>query len=232
MANLALDSHELVRAFDCDEAILAFRDSELDRILSGGPCGGPIRSLRKICPLRGAMAFCSIIGCSVCWNQLDGARWFRWNARTAPLKDLRGFRDRCARTGLEIVLGVTLDVAGRRSGASCLAVRTGCSAGLAVVEGLSSPRFSASESLCASAFRARAMRGSARFPAKFTTDPANTAECGHPTGGAAGARFPLRPIRPSADSLRCNNRRNETEELRRMVTTCARFACRALTWWT
>jgi signal transduction histidine kinase len=119
--SLRLILNELVRAFDCDEAILAFRDSELDRIFVWRlRAGDQSRLSPENLPVTRSDGFLlDHPDASVCWNQLDGAGdGFGWNRKDGrPLKDLPRLPGPMRQElGWKSVLGVTLDVAGQPVG--------------------------------------------------------------------------------------------------------------------
>ena len=119
--SLRLILNELVRAFDCDEAILAFRDSELDRIFVWRlRAGDQSRLSPENLPVTRSDGFLlDHPDASVCWNQLEGAGdGFGWNRKDGrPLKDLPRLPGPMRQElGWKSVLGVTLDVAGQPVG--------------------------------------------------------------------------------------------------------------------
>ena len=80
--SLRLVLNELVRAFDCEEAILAFRDSELDRIFVWKlRAGDESRLSPENLPVTRSDGFLlDHPNASVCWNQLEGSgEGFGWN---------------------------------------------------------------------------------------------------------------------------------------------------------
>jgi signal transduction histidine kinase len=119
--SLRLVLNELVRAFDCDEAILAFRDSELDRIFVWRlRAGDESRLSPENLPVTRSDGFLlDHPNASVCWNQLEGAgEGFGWNRNDGrPLKDLPRLPGPMRQElGWKSVLGVTLDLAGQPAG--------------------------------------------------------------------------------------------------------------------
>jgi signal transduction histidine kinase len=119
--SLRLVLNEIVRAFDCDEAILAFRDSELDRIfvwrLRAGD--GSRLSPENLPVTRSDGFLLDHPDASVCWNHLEGSGdGFGWNRKDGrPLKDLPRLPGPMRQElGWNSVLGVTLDVAGQPAG--------------------------------------------------------------------------------------------------------------------
>src|SRR5712672_4268487 len=119
--SLRLVLEELVRAFDCDEAILAFRDSELDRIFVWKlRAGDKIRLSPENLPVTRSDGFLlDHPDASVCWNHLEGSGdGFGWNRKTGrPLKDLPRLPGPMRQElGWKSVLGVTLDLVGQPAG--------------------------------------------------------------------------------------------------------------------
>ena len=119
--SLRLVLNEIVRAFDCDEAILAFRDSELDRIfvwrLRAGD--GSRLSPENLPVTRSDGFLLDHPDASVCWNHLEGSGdGFGWNRKDGrPFKDLPRLPGPMRQElGWNSVLGVTLDVAGQPAG--------------------------------------------------------------------------------------------------------------------
>jgi signal transduction histidine kinase len=90
--SLRLVLNELVRVFDCDEVVLAFRDSELERIFVWRlRAGDDSRLAPENLPMaRGDGFLLDHPDASVCWNQLEGAGdGFGWNRKDGRrLKDL------------------------------------------------------------------------------------------------------------------------------------------------
>jgi signal transduction histidine kinase len=119
--SLRLVLDELVRAFDCDEAILAFRDSELDRIFVWRlRAGDKSRLSPENLPVTRSDGFLlDHPDASVCWNELEGSGdGFGWDRKTGrPLKDLPRLPGPMRQElGWKSVLGVTLDLAGHPAG--------------------------------------------------------------------------------------------------------------------
>jgi signal transduction histidine kinase len=119
--SLRLVLEELIRAFDCDEAILAFRDSELDRIFVWKlRAGDKTRLSPENLPVTRSDGFLlDHPDASVCWNALEGSGdGFGWNRKTGkPLKDLPRLPGPMRHElGWKSVLGVTLDLAGQPAG--------------------------------------------------------------------------------------------------------------------
>jgi signal transduction histidine kinase len=119
--SLRLVLEELVRAFDCDEAILAFRDSELDRIFVWKlRAGDKTRLSPENLPVTRSDGFLlDHPDASVCWNHLEGSGdGFGWNRKTGrPLKDLPRLPGPMRQElGWKSVLGVTHDLAGQPAG--------------------------------------------------------------------------------------------------------------------
>jgi signal transduction histidine kinase len=119
--SLRLVLNELVRAFDCDEAILAFRDSELERIFVWRlRAGDESRLSPENLPVTRSDGFLlDHPDASVCWNQLEGSGdGFGWNRKDGRrLKDLPRLPGPMRQElGWKSILGVTLDVAGQPVG--------------------------------------------------------------------------------------------------------------------
>jgi signal transduction histidine kinase len=119
--SLRLVLDELVRAFDCDEAILAFRDSELDRIFVWRLRAGDKNRLSpENLPVTRSDGFLlDHPDASVCWNELKGSgEGFGWSRETGrPLKDLPRLPGPMRKElGWKSVLGVTLDLGGHAAG--------------------------------------------------------------------------------------------------------------------
>src|SRR6202047_1115107 len=118
---LRLVLKELVRAFDCEEAILAFRDSELDRIFVWKlRAGDESRLSPENLPVTRSDGFLlDHPDASVCWNQLEGSGdGFGWNRKDGrPLKDLPRLPGPMRQElSWGSVLGVTLDLVGQPAG--------------------------------------------------------------------------------------------------------------------
>ena len=119
--SLRLVLGELVRAFDCDEAILAVRDTDLERIFVWRlRTGDTARLTPENLPVNRSDGFLlDQPDASVCWNQLEGAgEGFGWNRRDGRrLKDLPRLPGPMRQElGWRSVLGVTLDLAGHPVG--------------------------------------------------------------------------------------------------------------------
>jgi signal transduction histidine kinase len=119
--SLRLVLNELVRAFDCGEAILAFRDSELERIFVWKlRAGDESRLSPENLPVARSDGFLlDHPDASVCWNRLEGAGdGFGWNRKDGRrLKDLPRLPGPMRQElGWKSVLGVTLDVVGQPAG--------------------------------------------------------------------------------------------------------------------
>ena len=119
--SLRLVLNELVRAFECDEAILAFRDSELDRIFVWRlRAGDDTRLTPENLPVTRSDGFLlDHPDASVCWNQLEGAGdGFGWNRKDGRrLKDLPRLPGPMRQElGWRSVLGVTMDFGGHPAG--------------------------------------------------------------------------------------------------------------------
>ena len=89
--SLRLVLEELARGFECEKAILVFRDAEVERIFVWTVVGGPTRPITPE-NSRWFAADAFLLDCpeaSVCWNQMEGAgRDSAGTARTAS-----GFRN-------------------------------------------------------------------------------------------------------------------------------------------
>jgi signal transduction histidine kinase len=119
--SLRLVLGDLVQAFDCQEAILAFRDSDLERIFVWRyRAGDDSRLSPENLPLTRSDGFLlDQPDTSVCWNQLEGAGdGFGWNRKDGlrpkdlprlpgPMRQELGWRS---------VMGVTLDLGGQPVG--------------------------------------------------------------------------------------------------------------------
>jgi signal transduction histidine kinase len=119
--SLRLVLGELVRAFDCDEAILAVRDTDIERIFVWRfRTGDNARLTPENLPLNRSDGFLlDQPDASVCWNQLEGAgEGFGWNRKDGRrLKDLPRLPGPMRQElGWHSVLGVTLDLAGNPVG--------------------------------------------------------------------------------------------------------------------
>ena len=112
---------ELLRAFDCNEAVLAYRDWELERIfvwrLRVGDSARP--TPENLALPRSDGFLLDQPDASVCWNSLDSATdGFGWNRRDGrSLRDLPRLPGPVRRElGWKSVLGVTLDLDGQPAG--------------------------------------------------------------------------------------------------------------------
>jgi signal transduction histidine kinase len=119
--SLRLVLSELVRAFDCDEAILAFRDTDIERIFVWRyQLGDESRLTPENVPVNRSDGFLlDQPDASVCWNQLEGAgEGFGWNRKDGRrLKDLPRLPGPMRQElGWHSVLGVTLDLGGQPVG--------------------------------------------------------------------------------------------------------------------
>jgi signal transduction histidine kinase len=119
--SLRLVLGELVQAFDCNEAILAVRDTDLERIFVWRlRTGDTTRLTPENLPVNRSDGFLlDQPDASVCWNQLEGAgEGFGWNRRDGRrLKDLPRLPGPMRQElGWHSVLGVTLDLAGHPVG--------------------------------------------------------------------------------------------------------------------
>jgi signal transduction histidine kinase len=119
--SLRLVLGELVSAFDCEEAILAFRDTDIERIFVWRyRTGDASRLTPENLPVNRSDGFLlDQPDASVCWNSLEGAGdGFGWNRNDGrrlrdlprlpgPMREELGWRS---------VLGVTLDLGGHPAG--------------------------------------------------------------------------------------------------------------------
>ncbi|MGH9680573.1 MAG: sensor histidine kinase [Candidatus Acidiferrales bacterium] len=119
--SLRLVLTELVNAFSCEEAVLAFRDSDLDRIFVWKLRAGDTSRLtpQNLPTTRSDGFLLDHPDASVCWNQLessgDGFGWNRNDGRR--LKDLPRLPGPMREElGWKSVLGVTLDMSGQPVG--------------------------------------------------------------------------------------------------------------------
>jgi signal transduction histidine kinase len=119
--SLKLVFSELVRAFACDEVILAFRDTDLERIFVWRYLAGDNSRLSpENLPVTRSDGFLlDQPDASVCWNQLEGAGdGFGWNRKDGRrLKDLPRLPGPMRQElGWSSVLGVTVDLGGQPEG--------------------------------------------------------------------------------------------------------------------
>jgi signal transduction histidine kinase len=119
--SLRLVLSELVRAFDCGEAILAFRDTDIERIFVWKlRAGDKSRLTPENLPMTRSDGFLlDQPDASVCWNQLEGSgEGFGWNRKDGRrLKDLPRLPGPMRQElGWRSVLGVTLDLGGHPVG--------------------------------------------------------------------------------------------------------------------
>jgi signal transduction histidine kinase len=119
--SLRLLLRELVLAFDCEEAILAFRDLDIDRIFVWKyRTGNESRLTPENIPVNRSDGFLlDHPDASVCWNQLEGSgEGFGWNRKDGRrLKELPRLPGPMRQElGWRSVLGVTLDLAGQPVG--------------------------------------------------------------------------------------------------------------------
>ena len=119
--SLRLVLRELVRAFDCEEAILAFRDTDIERIFVWRLRSGDNSRLSpENLPINRSDGFLlDQPDASVCWNQLEGAgEGFGWNRKDGRrLKDLPRLPGPMRHElGWRSILGVTLDLGGHPVG--------------------------------------------------------------------------------------------------------------------
>ena len=84
--SLGLLLEELARGFNCEKAVLAFRDAEVERIFvwAVGRRSNQNGLRHRSAPLLAPTCSCSIaFGASVCWNNLEGSgSGFGWNHQT------------------------------------------------------------------------------------------------------------------------------------------------------
>ena len=119
--SLRLVLGELIRAFDCEEAVLAYRDTDIDRIFVWKlRAGDDSRLTPENLPVNRSDGFLlDQPDASVCWNQLEGAGdGFGWNRKDGRrLKDLPRLPGPMRQElGWRSVLGVTLDLGGHPVG--------------------------------------------------------------------------------------------------------------------
>jgi len=119
--SLRLVLGELVQAFDCEEAILAVRDTDLERIFVWRfRVGDSSRLTPENLPVNRSDGFLlDQPDASVCWNQLEGpGDGFGWNRKDGRrLKDLPRLPGPMRQElGWNSVLGVTLDLGGHPIG--------------------------------------------------------------------------------------------------------------------
>jgi signal transduction histidine kinase len=112
---------ELVAAFQCEEAILAFRDSDIERIFVWKhKAGDTSRITPDNLPLTRSDGFLlDQPDASVCWNHLEGpGDGFGWNRQDGRrLRDLPRLPGPMRQElGWRSVLGVTMDLAGQPAG--------------------------------------------------------------------------------------------------------------------
>ena len=119
--SLRLVLKELVQDFHCEEAILAFRDTELERIFVWRlRAGDDSRLSPENLPVARSDGFLlDQPDASVCWNQLEGVGdGFGWNRKDGRrLKDLPRLPGPMRQElGWRSVMGVTLDLGGHPVG--------------------------------------------------------------------------------------------------------------------
>src|SRR3984957_14157497 len=119
--SLRLVMGELVSAFDCTETILAVRDTELERIFVWRfRISDDVRLTPENLPANRSDGFLlDHPDASVCWNQLEGAgEGFGWNRRDGRrLKDLPRLPGPMRQElGWRSILGVTVDLGGQPVG--------------------------------------------------------------------------------------------------------------------
>lgn len=119
--SLRLMLAELVAAFQCDEAILAFRDSDIERIFVWKhKAGDTSRLTPDNLPFNRSDGFLlDQPDASVCWNNLEGAGdGFGWNRQDGRrLRDLPRLPGPMRQElGWRSVMGVTIDLGGQPAG--------------------------------------------------------------------------------------------------------------------
>jgi signal transduction histidine kinase len=119
--SLRLVLAELVSTFDSDEAVLAFRDSDLERIFVWRlKAGDDSRLTPENLPVTRSDGFLlDHPDASVCWNQLEGAGdGFGWNRKDGRrLKDLPRLPGPMREElGWSSIMGVTVDLGGQPVG--------------------------------------------------------------------------------------------------------------------
>ncbi len=119
--SLRLVLGELTRAFESDEAILAFRDTDIERIFVWRyTLGDEARLTPENLPINRSDGFLlDQPDVSLCWNQLEGAgEGFGWDRKDGrPLKDLPRLPGPMKKElGWRSVMGVTLDLGGQPVG--------------------------------------------------------------------------------------------------------------------
>jgi signal transduction histidine kinase len=119
--SLRLLLSELVKAFDCERAILAYRDTDIERIFVWRyRSGDEARLTPENVPVNRSDGFLlDQPDASVCWNSLEGAgEGFGWNRKDGRrLKDLPRLPGPMRQElGWKSVLGVTLDMGGQPVG--------------------------------------------------------------------------------------------------------------------
>jgi signal transduction histidine kinase len=119
--SLRLLLRELVQAFECEEAVLAFRDLDIDRIFVWKyRTGDESRLTPENIPVNRSDGFLlDQPDASVCWNNLEGSgEGFGWNRKDGRrLKELPRLPGPMRQElGWRSVLGVTLDLGGQPVG--------------------------------------------------------------------------------------------------------------------
>jgi signal transduction histidine kinase len=117
---------ELARDFDCERAIFAFRDAELERIFVWTVAPGETKRLTpENLPLsKGDVFLFDYPEASVCWNSGNGTRAaFGWNRSDGQhLPELPRIPERARQElGLRSMIGVTVEFDGQPSGRLMLA---------------------------------------------------------------------------------------------------------------
>ncbi len=119
--SLRLVLNELARAFGCELAILVFRDTDLERIFVWKVRAGETKRISpESLPLtRGDGYLLDSLDASLCWNNLEGPGegfgWNRWDARRlAELPRLPGPSRK--ELGLRSLMATTIDFSGQPTG--------------------------------------------------------------------------------------------------------------------
>jgi signal transduction histidine kinase len=124
--SLRLVLGELASGFDCEKAIFAFRDTEVERIFVWTVAPSEAKRLTpENLPLsKGDVFLFDYAEASVCWNQGNGIRaTFGWNRNDGqPLRELPRMPDETQQElGLRSMLGVTVNFDGHPVGRLMLA---------------------------------------------------------------------------------------------------------------
>lgn len=124
--SLRLVLGELARIFDCERGILAFRDTEVERIFVWTAAAGEVKRLTpESLPMsKGEVFLFDYPEASICWNQGNGLRAaFGWNRRDGQhLPELPRLPEQTRQElGLRSMLGVTVEFDGQPVGRLMLA---------------------------------------------------------------------------------------------------------------